>query len=459
MAPRKRPAAAPASLATTSSGGGPVVLLPGDLAARWRGTLAPAGVTPPPGWTWGKQGGPHTDYDRALAPDGFVPTARGGVGFVAVAVGDGRALVLDAELPTAWLPTDDGGVVVRGPEVDGDDADAVRASVPEDGWTDVTTLVVGAPGTVVLFDAAFAGADDVDAIGCDPPPAVGAPGAGTYAVARATVDTTDFLRLVRISGSTKKKATKKKAATTTTTTTTAKKPAKKPAKKKPAPPAWKTARVNARALPRPPVSVEPGFSSFVALPDGSRLGFAGTLAADFVLTQRTGSTSRALADAARFAAFAVRGATVYAGGADGRIVAFPLHEGAAAAVPVGIIDGRVWSIAALPDGGVVVGGPGTVTLFADDGGAWRAVDTADVAPNLIPSLDVVDDGRWLVVGRTPKVFVFAVKKTALVLVQASLQHKGGVLVQDGRAFLYGDDRNSYEYDEILNLREVYDALG
>jgi hypothetical protein len=74
-------------------------------------------------------------------------------------------------------------------------------------------------------------------------------------------------------------------------------------------------------------------------------------------------------------------------------------------------------------------------------------------------LDVVDDGRWLVVGRTPKVFVFAVKKTALVLVQVSMQHEGGMLVQDGRAFLYGDGRDVYAYDEVLNLREVYDALG
>ena len=113
---------------------------------------------------------------------------------------------------------------------------------------------------------------------------------------------------------------------------------------------------------------------------------------------------------------------------------------------------------ALPDGGLLVGGPGTVTLFAHDGGAWRQVDVADVKPNTIPTLDVVDDGRWVVVGRTPKVFVFAVKPTGLVLVQASVQHKGGMLVQEGRAFLYGDGRGSYEYDEVLNLREVYDAL-
>jgi hypothetical protein len=251
MAVRKKPAASPAPLATTSSGGGPVVLLPGDLAARWHGTRAPAGVTPPAGWTWGKTGGPTTDYDRALAPEGFVQTARGGVGFVTV--DDGRALVLDAELPTAWLPTDEGGVVVRGPDVDGSDAEAIRASVPEAGWIDVTTLVVGVPGTVVLFDAAFAGADDVVAIPSDPAPAVGNPGVGAYAVTRASVDTTDFIRLVRIDGpstrGTTKKATTKKA--TTKKATTKKATTKKATTKKPATPLWRTTRVDSRRLPRP----------------------------------------------------------------------------------------------------------------------------------------------------------------------------------------------------------------
>jgi hypothetical protein len=464
---RRKDAAAAAPLSMTSSGGGPVVLLPGDLAARWRGTQAPLGVTPPAGWRWGKKGGPTTDYDRALAPEGFVQTARGGVGFVGV--GDGRALVFDGELPTAWLPTDDGGVVVRG--LNDDDADAVRASVPDDGWTDVTTLVIGASGMVVLFDAAFAGADDVDAIASDQAPAVGDPGPGTYAVARASVETTDFIRLVRIDGAAKKPTTKKpttkkpttkKTATKKPTTkkTATKKPAtKKTATKKTAPPAWKTARIQAQEVPRPPVGIEPGFYSFVALPDGSRVGFAGRMPADSVLTQRTATTSRALADVGRFSAFAVHGATVYAGSADGRIVAFPLQDGCAAAIPVGAIDGRVWSVRALPDGGMLVGGPGTVTLFVRDGEAWRPVDTVDVTPNLVPVLDVIDDGRWLVVGRTPKVFVFAVKKTALVLVQVSMQHEGGMLVQDGRAFLYGDGRDVYAYDEVMNLREVYDALG
>jgi hypothetical protein len=197
----------------------------------------------------------------------------------------------------------------------------------------------------------------------------------------------------------------------------------------------------------------------VALPDGSRLGFAGTLLKDWVLEERSGLTSRTLGRAGRFSAFAWHDGTVYAGDAEGHVVAFLPQHGPARATAVGDIVGRVGSICVMPDGRVLVGGTATVTLLQRDGGTWRTVDVADVTPNIIPVFDVVDDGRWLVVGRTPKVFLFALKPRGFVLVQATIQHKGGVDVVDGRAFLYGDGRDAYEYDEILNLREVYHALG
>ncbi|GMU63320.1 MAG: hypothetical protein AMXMBFR34_50830 [Myxococcaceae bacterium] len=95
------------ALPETTSGGGPVVLLPAEVAAAWRGTLAPPGATVPPGWTWGKRGGPRTDYDRALEPNDAKQTARGGYGWLSV--GSGRALIFSDELTTVWLPTGDGG--------------------------------------------------------------------------------------------------------------------------------------------------------------------------------------------------------------------------------------------------------------------------------------------------------------------------------------------------------------
>jgi hypothetical protein len=464
--PRKKPPAADvAPLAVTSSGGGPVVLVPADLAPAWRGTRAPDGVDVPAGWTWGKKGGPTTDYDRALAPEGAIGTARGGVGFVTLT--GGRALALEGELPTAWLPTDDGGVVVRGPDVDGDDAAALRATLPTTGWRDLTTLTVGAPGTVYLFDAAVPGATDVDAIPCDPPAISGALGVGTWAVAHASVGTTDFIRLVRADGApratSKKKATAKAAAKTEPTASTAKAKAKKTTT--PKAPAWETRRLAPAERPKDlPPPLAKGLRSPVALADGSVIGLEGTAIGALELVHRHAGGTRTLAPRGPFTACTARATTagavvVFATTANGDIVEFPLSAGADAARPVYAAQRQTWDLAAPTPDRLVVAVEKAVLYLARADGGWRLLDEISVKPNLLPMLRLFDDGHWLRVGNTPRVFVFACKPDGLRLVHNSLQHEGGILVVDGRGFLYGDGRGVYELDEILNARAIYDALA
>lgn len=176
-------------LPRTCSGGGPVILVPAEVAAVWRGTEPPLRAAVPPGWTWGKSGGPVCDYDRATDPPQRQATEYGGLAWLDVA--DGHALVFDAELETFWIANAEGGVVARGGEAEG-----VQARVPADGWTPYGSITLR-DGRVFLFDSAYAGAADPDAIEAGDGVAVGTPGPGTYDVAYATVGTEDFIRFVR----------------------------------------------------------------------------------------------------------------------------------------------------------------------------------------------------------------------------------------------------------------------
>jgi hypothetical protein len=178
-----------ADLPRTCSGGGPIILLPAEVAAAWRGTSPPVGATVPPGWTWGKSGGPVCDYDRACDPPERQGTEYGGLAWLDVA--DGRALVLDGELETYWIANGEGGVVARG----GDAAD-VRGRVPASGWTPFGSITLR-DGRVFLFDSAYAGAADPREVEADDGVAVGTPGPGTYDVAYASVASEDFIRFVR----------------------------------------------------------------------------------------------------------------------------------------------------------------------------------------------------------------------------------------------------------------------
>ncbi|HVH99611.1 MAG TPA: Imm21 family immunity protein [Enhygromyxa sp.] len=188
------------AITTTCSGGGPVIAVPAELAATWRGTLAPIGVEVPPGWTWGS-GDIECDYDRACdsqALNDFEITPYGGVGWLTV--GEGAALILDSELVTAWVPDPAGGYIIRNWSDDQLDEASARRHVEAAeaaGWRELS-LVWELRGTVYLFDSAYAGAAQVEDIKAFDGVAVGELAPGRYRVwAATTADEVDVVRIAR----------------------------------------------------------------------------------------------------------------------------------------------------------------------------------------------------------------------------------------------------------------------
>lgn len=181
----------------TISGGGPIVVIPAELAAQWRGVLAPVGAVVPPGWTWGDAGGPECDYDRACDPP--VKTVTGYAGFGWVAVGDQSVLILDAEIPTFFEATATGGYLVRH-GAHPDEADADPTHVPEEAWhqlgdVEAITLV---DGRLFMFDAAGTGAADPAEAHANDGVGVITLGPGRYRIEVATTpQEMDFVRFTR----------------------------------------------------------------------------------------------------------------------------------------------------------------------------------------------------------------------------------------------------------------------
>lgn len=175
-------------------------MVPAELAASWRGTLPPIGVEVPPGWSWGS-GDIVCDYDRACETGelrDFEMTEYGGTGWLDVA--DGAALILDAELPTAWLPGPAGGHVIRNYQEDQLDEAAARAYVEAAdaaGWRELS-LDWALGGKLYMFDSAYAGAAEAGAIKAHDGVAIGELAPGNYRVAVATTpDGVDVVRIAR----------------------------------------------------------------------------------------------------------------------------------------------------------------------------------------------------------------------------------------------------------------------
>ncbi|MBK9262926.1 MAG: hypothetical protein IPM54_24370 [Polyangiaceae bacterium] len=190
------------TIAATCSGGGPVIVIPSELAASWRGTSPPIGVDVPDGWTWGR-GDIVCDYDRACDTDtlrDFAQTEYGGVGWLAV--GNGAALILDAELMTAWLSDPNGGYILRNyPESELDEAVARQyiAEAEQAGWRELSLVWTLSGGAIFLFDSAFPGAATPDDIEAHDGVAVGEVRPGTYAVSVATTaKQVDVIRVRRV---------------------------------------------------------------------------------------------------------------------------------------------------------------------------------------------------------------------------------------------------------------------
>jgi hypothetical protein len=121
------------------SAGGPLVVIPRELARSWRGIER-------------RPGDAVTDYDRACAVDDYLGVLE---------VGPGHGLVLgDEPMQTAFIPSAEGGVLVRWGCAASEDA-VLRAvgAVEESSWSPtVHRLPVGTDGAI-MFDSAYPGGD------------------------------------------------------------------------------------------------------------------------------------------------------------------------------------------------------------------------------------------------------------------------------------------------------------
>ncbi len=189
-----------------SSNGGPVIGMPAELAGKWRGTLAPIGAVVPPGWSWGTPGGPVCDYDRACEQiEQRVAMPYGGFG--SIPLDGGIALVFEGPLNTNWVPTAEGGVIVRNLEDHerfGEGAlagaEEIVAAVPAADWTPWPGTITLRDGRICFWDSAMEGADDPSKIRKnDTGLAIGTPGPGTYQIATAVDDAEhELVKLTRV---------------------------------------------------------------------------------------------------------------------------------------------------------------------------------------------------------------------------------------------------------------------
>ncbi len=165
----RHPTAGTAPLPWVATLGGPLLIIPATLAAAWRGTdppLDPARARAcAPGWSLPEA---PSDYDRAgLDLDDVHVEEYESCG--SLAVGDGRALVLDGETSTTGVGGPDGAVLLRGVAVATvADAHALIAQLDaEAAWRPTALRLDVGAGGLLAFDAAFPGAADPAAIAAD----------------------------------------------------------------------------------------------------------------------------------------------------------------------------------------------------------------------------------------------------------------------------------------------------
>ena len=170
-------------------------MLLAESAAHWFGTRPPPGAVVPPGWTWGTSGGPVCDYDRACDVTPLERTEYGGFGWIEV---HGKpALVLDAEITTAFVKESDGGYIVRNSI--GEEASELASAVDDAKWHTFghATIELG-DGRLFMFDSASPGGAEPDDIDADDGVGVIELGSGKWNVTFATSKQgVDFIRFRR----------------------------------------------------------------------------------------------------------------------------------------------------------------------------------------------------------------------------------------------------------------------
>jgi hypothetical protein len=437
----------PDELPSTSSGGGPVILLPAEVASEWRGTQPPRGAKVPKGWRWGKSGGPVCDYDRACeGGEGKLSTARGGIGWLDV--GNSRGIVLDAELVSVWLPTTDGGIVVRGPDIDGSDPKAVATLVPETGWKTLGTLELE-DGRLFLFDSAACGAADPREIAADDGVAVAELGKGEYELTWVTQKYDDFVRFARKGGAAKsaKKASQKRA---------------KSAKKAPA---WKLRKFSYYDLPkRPKPAGVRGLRSAKWLGDGTIVGLEKVEQRRMHVLHKTPGGEQSLLTKTpsdyTCVAFTSDETALLVGTESGKL--FRIDLPGKSKKPTGpeevfSHDECIWTVVSVANGRIALGGPNTLHLLVPKGDRYTLAATADVTPNEIPILDVVGADRFVIVGCDKKLYLYAFVNDQLRLVEEYVQTRRGMASHFGMTYFY-DSKDTAHLEEVLNFDEVYAQL-
>jgi hypothetical protein len=418
-------------LLETSSGGGPVLLLPAELAASWTGA-----------------GG--QDYERACAPDGYVQTKRGGVG--TLSVGTGMGIVLSEELTTMWLPTADGGVVVRGPEVSGMTAREARKSLPKAGWKVVAPALELNDGRVVLFDAAAAGAADPLSIDADPEPIVVDVGAGTYDVSRAQKGLDDFVRLVRIAS---------RAALSGPKPVT---PARPPPAPPPVAPIWEwrsTPLVGVTPFvgvnrPRP----AEGLLTPLTGHDGARFGAGRDNHQQFFRLERD-EPLVPISEPGEFnqIALSADARSLYFLGGTRRVLEVPGSGTTRDGVVRFEARSRIASIATVGPDRVILSYARGVHLLDRPCSPWRVLYTLELGSRWDAVVQVIEEGPFVWADADPHIHFAAIFPDRLQLVQTTLRTKGGITVSAGRAFLFGRKFDDAAEHEITNLRAVHDSLA
>lgn len=225
-------------------------------------------------------------------------------------------------------------------------------------------------------------------------------------------------------------------------------------------PSWKTRQVPPDEMPgQTRLDAEVQLSNAVRAHDGTVVGLERKKLSEARLV-RVGAdgAQTPLSEPGQFSQVAVStdGKQIFGVRATGKIFAFPLEKDAAAASVCFEGGARIWDFKILNATRAIVSQDRAIHLINTETSPWKRVDSVSVAPVDIPLVDGVDGGRWVVVGRTPRIRLVAVLNDKLLEVQSWAPTEGGVTAVAGRAFLYAP--GSVVREEILNLAEVHQTL-
>jgi hypothetical protein len=176
-----------AALTWTSSGDGPLVVLPLEVCGFWKGVK-----------------GDPSDFDRACDDVRHKVVVAGWVETGSLPVEEGLALVLDGDTEAAWIQTNDGGHIVRGGKAFSEEVlKKAIGKIPKAEWVRLVDTLELMDGHIVIVDAAARGNRDPAKIEADVAPVVAKPGAGKYRLDVASYDVPDadpvsVVRLTRI---------------------------------------------------------------------------------------------------------------------------------------------------------------------------------------------------------------------------------------------------------------------